>query len=60
MSSAVFTNRGTNARGAATLRAHLPDLFAEFISHRNDKNEDGTKRFSKAERAVIDSVEADS
>ena len=33
-----------------------PDLFAEFISHRNDKNEDGTKRFDKAERAVIDKV----
>ena len=33
-----------------------PDLFAEFISHRNDKNENGTKRFDKAERAVIDRV----
>jgi len=33
-----------------------PELYEEFISHRNDKNEDGTKRFSKAERAVIDKV----
>lgn len=33
-----------------------PDLYEVFISHRNDKNEDGTKRFSKAERAVIDKV----
>ena len=34
-----------------------PDLYKAFISHRNDKNEDGTKRFSKAERQVIDKVE---
>ena len=33
-----------------------PDLYEEFISHRNDINEDGTKRFDKAERAVIDKV----
>ena len=34
-----------------------PDLYKAFISHRNDKNEDGTKRFNKAQRQVIDKVE---
>ncbi len=35
-----------------------PDLYTEFISHRNDRNEDGTKKYGKAERQVIDRVEA--
>lgn len=34
-----------------------PDLYKAFISHRNDKNEDGTKRFNKAQWQVIDKVE---
>ena len=33
-----------------------PELFEEFISHRDDLNEDGTKRFSKAEKKIIDEV----
>lgn len=44
-------------RQALTItKARRPEMFEEFISHRNDINEDGTKRFSKDERKVIDEV----
>lgn len=33
-----------------------PDMFREYISHRNDKDEDGTKRFSKEERRIMEEV----
>ncbi|MDO4176083.1 MAG: tRNA (guanosine(37)-N1)-methyltransferase TrmD [Bacillota bacterium] len=33
-----------------------PELFEEFVSHRDDLNEDGTKRFSKDEKKIIDEV----
>lgn len=32
------------------------ELFEEFVSHRDDLNEDGTKRFSKDEKKIIDEV----
>jgi len=33
-----------------------PEMFREFISHRDDRNEDGTRRFSKAERQLMDRI----
>lgn len=33
-----------------------PELFQEYISHRDDKNEDGTKRFSKDEKKIMDKL----
>ncbi|MCQ2546048.1 MAG: tRNA (guanosine(37)-N1)-methyltransferase TrmD [Clostridia bacterium] len=33
-----------------------PDLFEEFVSHRDDINEDGTKRFSNDEKKIIDEL----
>ena len=44
-------------RSLRLTKVRRPDLYEAFISHRNDKNEDGTKRFSKAERQIIDKVE---
>ena len=44
-------------RSLRLTKERRPDLYEAFISHRNDKNEDGTKRFSKAERQIIDKVE---
>ena len=44
-------------RSLRLTKERRPDLYEAFISHRNDKNEDGTKRFSKAERQSIDKVE---
>lgn len=44
-------------RSLKLTKERRPDLYEAFISHRNDKNEDGTKRFSKAERQIIDKVE---
>ena len=38
----------------ALTKERRPELFREFISHRDDRNEDGTRRFSKAERRLID------
>lgn len=38
----------------ALTKERRPEMFRDFVAHRNDKNEDGTKRFSKAERRVID------
>ena len=38
----------------ALTKERRPEMFREFISHRDDRNEDGTKRFSKAERRLID------
>lgn len=37
-------------------RERRPELFEEFISHRDDIDEDGTKRFSKEEKKIIDEV----
>lgn len=34
-----------------------PELFEEFVSHRDDLNEDGTKRFSKDEKKIIDEIQ---
>lgn len=33
-----------------------PELFEEYVSHRDDKNEDGTKRFSKDEKKIMDKL----
>ena len=44
-------------RSLRLTKERRPDLYEAFISHRNDKNEDGTKRFNKAQRQVIDKVE---
>ena len=33
-----------------------PEMFAEYVSHRNDINEDGTKKFDKAHRKIIDEL----
>lgn len=41
----------------ALTRERRPEMYRAFISHRDDRNEDGTKRFSKAQRRVIDESE---
>lgn len=47
-------------KSLALTRERRPEMFRQFIAHRNDKNVDGTKKFSKAERRVIDvAAEAD-
>lgn len=33
-----------------------PEMFEEFVSHRNDLNPDGTKKYDKAHRRVIDEI----
>lgn len=33
-----------------------PELFQEYISHRDDRDADGKKRFSKAEKEIIDKL----
>ena len=33
-----------------------PELFQKYISHRDDKNKDGTRRFSKDEKMIIDKL----
>ena len=38
----------------ALTKERRPEMFEAFISHRDDWNEDGTRRFSKAERRLID------
>lgn len=40
-------------------RERRPDMFAEYVSHRNDKYEDGTTLFSRDERRIIDEVSAE-
>ncbi|MDO4518256.1 MAG: tRNA (guanosine(37)-N1)-methyltransferase TrmD [Bacillota bacterium] len=35
-----------------------PDLFDEFVSHRDDRLEDGTRRFDKKERQIIDEIKS--
>ena len=39
---------------ASFTKERRPEMFEAFISHRDDRNEDGTRRFSKAERRLID------
>ncbi len=43
-------------RSLEITKERRPGLFEEFVSHRNDLNEDGTKRFAKDERKVIDEI----
>lgn len=41
-------------RSLELTRQRRPEMFRSFVARRNDRNADGTKRFSKAERKVID------
>jgi len=40
----------------ALTKERRPEMFEAFISHRDDRSDDGTKRFDKAERRLIDAA----
>ena len=44
----------TTEDARASLAASAIEMFEAFVSHRDDRSEDGTRRFSKAERRLID------
>lgn len=47
-------------RQALTItKERRPDMFNEYISHRNEMNEDGTRRFSREERKILDELSED-
>lgn len=47
-------------RQALTItKERRPDMFNEYISHRNETNEDGTRRFSREERKILDELSED-
>ena len=47
-------------RQALTItKERRPDMFKEYVSHRNDRSEDGTWRFSRDEQRIIDELTED-
>lgn len=47
-------------RQALTItKERRPDMFKEYVSHRNDRSEDGTGRFSRDEQRIIDELTED-